>query len=210
MKGLGDLPDGYFNSESRGVSGDGETIVGIATATFSIPQDAFIWHRTHGMRSLKSYLIGLGVDLTGWSLTSAEAISADGTTIVGYGGSPAGRQEAWVANIVTTVAIDIKPGTSPNSLNLKSKGVVPVAILSGSTFNVTQVNVNTVVFAGALPEKFSYDDVNADGLTDLVFHFRTQDLQLGATSMTATLTGKTLDGDLISGADYVNLVPPKR
>jgi len=28
-----------------------------------------------------------------------------------------------------TVAVDIKPGSFPNSINLKSNGVVPVAIL---------------------------------------------------------------------------------
>src|SRR5437867_8144077 len=32
------------------------------------------------------------------------------------------------------VGIDIKPGTSPNPLNLKSKGVIPLAILTTGTF----------------------------------------------------------------------------
>ena len=39
---------------------------------------------------------------------------------------------------VRTVGIDIKPGSFPNSINLKGKGVIPVAILSTTTFDVLQ------------------------------------------------------------------------
>ena len=36
---------------------------------------------------------------TGWTLWSATGISADATTIVGYGANPSGQTEAWLANI---------------------------------------------------------------------------------------------------------------
>jgi uncharacterized membrane protein len=51
------------------------------------------------MVSLKDTLIGAGLDVSGWSLTSANAISADGFTIVGNGINPSGQTEAWVANL---------------------------------------------------------------------------------------------------------------
>ena len=51
------------------------------------------------MVSLKETLIGAGLDVSGWSLTSANAISADGFTIFGNGINPAGQTEAWVANL---------------------------------------------------------------------------------------------------------------
>jgi DNA-binding beta-propeller fold protein YncE len=105
------------------------------------------------------------------------------------------------------VAIDIKPGGSPNSINLKSEGVVPVAILGSQSFNVVDVDVSTVSFAGALPEKFAYEDVNSDGLIDLVFHFRTQHLQLTSSSTEAILIGKLRDGRSITGTDSVRIVP---
>ena len=35
------------------------------------------------------------MNLTGWSLTRASAISADGSTIVGYGQNGFGQPEAW-------------------------------------------------------------------------------------------------------------------
>jgi probable HAF family extracellular repeat protein len=46
---------------------------------------AFIWDATHGIRSLQPILIADGVNLTGWKLGAATAISADGNTIVGFG-----------------------------------------------------------------------------------------------------------------------------
>lgn len=106
-----------------------------------------------------------------------------------------------------TVPIDIKPGGFPNSINLKSKGVVPVAILGTSTFNVVEVDVNTIRFAGAPPEKFSYEDANSDGLVDLVLRFRTEDLQLALDSTLATLTGMLRGGMTITGSDSVRMVP---
>lgn len=39
----------------------------------------------------------LGLNLTGWRLSSASGISADGTVIVGTGYNPASQQEAWRA-----------------------------------------------------------------------------------------------------------------
>jgi len=55
-----------------------------------------------------------------------------------------------------------------------------MAILSSSTFNVVDVDANTIKFAGASSQKFSYEDVNSDGAVDMVLHFRTQDLQLAS------------------------------
>jgi len=51
----------------------------------------------------------------------------------------------------TPISIDIKPGSSPNSINLKSKGVVPVAILGTDDFDVSDVDPDTVIFADAAP-----------------------------------------------------------
>ena len=44
-------------------------------------------------------MIGLGADLTGWSLSIAWDISDDGRTIFGWGSNPSGDAEAWVAVI---------------------------------------------------------------------------------------------------------------
>ncbi len=74
------------------VSEDGNTIVG------DNANHAIIWDPVHGMRRLRDVLIiDYGLDLTGWELTSARSLSADGDTIVGSGVNPAGQYEAWIA-----------------------------------------------------------------------------------------------------------------
>lgn len=106
-------------------------------------------------------------------------MNSDGSGQTRLTNNPAEDFEAhWQPLVTISVEIDIKPGSFPNSINLKSKGVVPVAILGSASFNVDDVAVNTVTFTGASPVRFSFADVNLDGYVDLVFHFRTQDLQL--------------------------------
>ena len=110
--------------------------------------------------------------------------------------------------LITTVTIDIKPGSFLNSINLRSKGNVSVAILSDSTFDATTVDRDTVVFAGAFPLPIGQtpEDVNGDGLLDVVLHFKTQDLNLQPGDTEACLSGKTLDGQDIEGCDSVCIV----
>jgi hypothetical protein len=105
------------------------------------------------------------------------------------------------------VALDIKPGSDPNSINLRSKGVVPVAVLTTDEFDATTVDPATVSFAGAAPLRWTTEDVDCDGDLDLLFHFKTQELALTPESTDATLTGATFDGRSIQGIDAVNIVP---
>lgn len=105
------------------------------------------------------------------------------------------------------VVIDVKPGGFPNSINLKSKGVVPVAVLGSPRFGVIDVDVYQVTFAGASPQHFGYEDVNLDGISDLIFHFPTENLQLTGASTEATLNGKLRNGMTFTGTDSVRVVP---
>jgi DNA-binding beta-propeller fold protein YncE len=129
------------------------------------------------------------------------------------------RQPAGIAiaNIgLLTVSIDIKPGSYPNSINLGSGGTVAVAIFSTSTFDATKVDPLTVSLASA-PVRLkgngapmaSFEDVNQDGLLDIVVRVSTQTLELSETDEEAVLTGKTFDGISFSGMDTVRVVPIK-
>lgn len=107
------------------------------------------------------------------------------------------------------IEIDIKPGSYPNSINLKSNGVVPVAVLTTDDFDASTVDPATVEFAGASPLRWAMCDVDEDGDEDMIFHFKTQELNLDENSTEAELTGKTNGGDDITGTDDVRIVHPK-
>jgi hypothetical protein len=105
------------------------------------------------------------------------------------------------------VIIDIKPGSYPNSINLGSKGVVPVAVLTTDDYDATLIDPGTVSFADASPLRWAIEDVDGDGDEDLLFHFKTQELGLDENSTEATLTGETYGETSIQGTDTVNIVP---
>lgn len=94
MIGLGRLPAPFpTTSEATAVSADGRIVVGRSST------EAFIYDRVNGMRSLSQYLGSLGLDLGGWQLDIATAVSDDGMTIVGRGLNPDGNDEGWIAII---------------------------------------------------------------------------------------------------------------
>jgi len=77
------------------VSADGSKIVGRTQANH-----AAIWTQSAGMREIKDILVNdYGLNLTGWNLTRGTRISADGSTIVGFGWNPSGQLESWVADL---------------------------------------------------------------------------------------------------------------
>ena len=106
--------------------------------------------------------------------------------------------------------IDIKPGSDINPINLKSKGLVPVAILTTDNLDALTVDFNSIFFAGAKPVKWEIQDIDGDGNDDVLLHFKTGELaDLSSSSTEAVLTGATLDSTLISGKDSVKILPQK-
>ena len=97
MMGLGDLAGDIFDSRALGVSADGSVIVG--TGNGLDDGDAFRWTSDGGMQSVASMLTASGINLTGWQLTDAQAVSYDGNIIVGSGINPDGIREAWIADV---------------------------------------------------------------------------------------------------------------
>ena len=116
--------------------------------------------------------------------------------------------------VVRRVEIDIKPGSSPNSINLGSHGVIPVAILTTEQFDATTVDPDTVELAGATiairgnGKRYlsSQEDVDGDGDIDLVLHVETENLTLETGATDAVLTGETYGGDPITGSDEMVIV----
>jgi probable HAF family extracellular repeat protein len=92
--GLIGLGGQSINATAYAVSADGNVIVG----TVNNGGKAFRWQATTGMEYVQDLLEAAGVNLTGWNLIQATGISADGSTIVGYGGYGVNTQ-AWLAHL---------------------------------------------------------------------------------------------------------------
>lgn len=114
-----------------------------------------------------------------------------------------------------TVNILIKPGSSqPAPINLQSQGVIPVAILSQPGFSApTEVDTQSLTFGHSGTEQsFAFcnsspEDVNGDGLPDLVCQFQTQsaNFQIGDTQ--GILKGRTVGQRPLTGAGPIVVVP---
>lgn len=130
-----------------------------------------------------------------------------------------------------TVPLDIKPGSCPNPLNVKSNGVLPVAIVGTEDLDVTQIDPTSVRLAGVAPIRSGYEDVSepyyfledepsiydcseygADGMMDLTLKFKTQEIvnALGEVDdgdvVILQVTGVLDDGTELVGEDAIVIV----
>ena len=130
------------------------------------------------------------------------------------------------------VYLDIKPGSCPNPVNPRSKGVVPVAIVGSTSFDVAHIDTNTLAlrrtdgvgvvvtplsgpprpgittddvatpFAGDLCD---CHDLGGDGIDDLLLKFSTPELT-GAFELSELPSGAslllTLSGSLLDGTAF--------
>ena len=128
--------------------------------------------------------------------------------------------------------LDVKPGSCPNSFNLKSRGKLPVALVGSNTLDVSMVDLSTVrlsrvdgLAASAMPiegppgphsriddvtEPFGVDPcdcgpVDPDGIDDLVMHFDSDDVveSLGLECFAAgAMVELILTGELMGGGAF--------
>jgi len=110
---------------------------------------------------------------------------------------------------VIQVEIDIKPGCSQNKINLKSWGLLPVAVKTNGEFNASDIDPRTVEFAGARPVWRICYDVDRDRDKDMLFFFWIKNLNLDEDNSEAILTGTTKDGKYFEGTDKVTIIKPE-
>lgn len=143
--------------------------------------------------------------------------------------APGATGISYIDNIIVSqqapiqVHIDIKPQSCPNPLNVKNKGLLPVAILGTEDFDVLDIDVASIRLEGISPIRSGYEDVatpfegeicechelGADGYLDLTLKFKIQDIVdvLGEVNdgdeVILSIIGKLSDGSDFAGADCV-------
>ena len=202
MQDLGTL-GGTSNADSINNRGQVVGYSFIATA-----QHAFLYADGQ-MHDLNDLTINLP---PGVILREANGINDNGWIV---GSTSGAYQHAFLLiPMEIAVSIDIKPGSFPNSINPKSQGKIPVAILSTPDFIAPeQADLGSLTFGRTGDEDSlafcTIEDVNADGVADVVGHFYTQAAGFQKGDVTGKLKGKTTEGLDFSGSDSVRIVPGK-
>jgi hypothetical protein len=114
--------------------------------------------------------------------------------------------------VVIPVTIDVEPEIAPNVFEFGLNGNVPVAILSTPDFDATSIDPLSVALANAPvalkdgAPRAEPEDVNGDGLLDLVVHVDAEQLGLPFDAVEAVLVGATVAGVPVRGVDAIQFV----
>lgn len=204
-----------------------------STTTFTVTPSTTTWISGSVLRNMRQGIGGVNILVNG---TSMDTTSSDGSfairglvpgsytvTTSHTGTTPQSYDftlapgSIRVANFIVweqsqiSARLDIRPGSTDNPINTKSKGKIPVAILGASDFDVRGIEQSSLRF-GSTGREYSlnyigngrpqcnYGDVNSDGLEDIQCKFTSAE--------TFFKFGDTLGylvADLISGEDVLFL-----
>jgi pre-peptidase len=117
---------------------------------------------------------------------------------------------------VQQINIEIKPGDGDIApINLKSRGSIPVALLSSSEFNALEVDQNSLTFGATGSENSLVrcgkdgEDVDGDGRLDLVCHFENTAAGFDSDTEEGIVKG-TRAGRPFEGRGWLKVVPVKK
>ena len=162
-----------------------------------------------------------GLECCGWSTPSDSTFYFTAVREGTDPNGPIGFVDLWQAPIAESVWVDVKPGGDTAPINLKSKGVLPVAIYTTADIDATDIDPATLLFGDPVliadgkspvsPLRWSIDDLNNDGWDDLSLKFSMRDLVgnmvLGDMSIEGYLAGQLFDGTEIAGRESIRIVP---
>jgi hypothetical protein len=156
--------------------------------------------------------VGAAATVTYDVIPETPGILANAATVFGLEGDPDQSNNGAVATADVPMPFDIKPESPRNRVNLRARGVLPVAILGGPGYDVAQIEWSSLRFgpgdaAPAHGPAGHLEDVNRDGEQDLVIHFGVQESALPATASEACVTGRFSDGRSFGGCDAYDAVP---
>lgn len=136
----------------------------------------------------------------------------------------------------SALSLDIRPWACPNPLNLRSRGLIPVAILGTADLDLQEIDPATIRLEGVAPKRHFHADVASpflpedegdgcvecaktvrDGYHDILLLFRTEELTAALRErygdelnevdcLNLELSAALYDGSVLSGKDSVKLV----
>ncbi len=119
----------------------------------------------------------------------------------------------FLATAGLPASVDIKPGTDENCFTNDGRGAIPVAILGDDVIDVREIDPASVRLeslsvrvVGKNKLLYQYEDVDGDGLEDLVVQIEDEDGVFDLGNGMATVRARLTDGTLISGADDICVV----
>jgi len=220
----GILPEGYKNGDGNATNNNGVTIMEVwkllnstdTTHDFSLkPGSKVGFHATLTLSVTKAPsntvpTMPMGAP-TGGQIGGQIDMTSSATTQI-LGASSYYGQITIVTPIVTRV-IGIKPGSREKTINRKSEGKIRVAIMSTADFSAPQLVNRTSLTFGHTGDEQSLafcnegpEDVNGDGLPDLVCHFKTEVAGFQSGDNFGIVNGQTTDGSLFTAKDSVRIV----
>jgi len=175
-----------------------------------------------------------GQSVTGFSFTSPHPPGGINLWVKGFTDAPSGsnEQEAETAaeegphgdffdialnsSTIGPVAfipvnIAIKPMAAPPvPVNPRENGATPVAILGSASYDVGQIDVSSLELgpgkAAPLKDQQHFEDVNGDGIPDLVVQFPSQQIGARCNDASLFLGGNMRDGTPIQGTEAITTV----
>jgi hypothetical protein len=142
---------------------------------------------------------------------TAEA-RTNGVIAVDYDLATIGSWLVRPAPPIEAIRIDVKPGSHTNFINPFGHGVIRVALFGSASFDVADIDPPTLALgpAGSPLEQRPgphFEDIDADGVTDLLGHYRTAKTGIALGDTKVCVTGETFDGRMFEGCDAIRTVP---
>ncbi len=203
-------------------SGPGGTLVSVSGVNLLNVTDVTFFN---GVPAVIISVAGAGTQIN----TSVPDGATTGPISVTTPGGTATSASNFVVDLaVVPVPVDIKPQSCPNPLNIKAKGVLPVAILGTGEFDVSDINPQSLQLLGVVPVRHALEDVatpfvpsngnnndhectdaGPDGFTDMTLKFDAQaviqaiEASLGRPVTDGEELVLPLEGELFDGTPFV-------